>query len=434
MSELRQDIEENSLADLEEYGPLSPEIQEKLAWFQDQKVGVIFHWGLYAVAGIVESWQLSEEDSWARKRPWRDDLDQLRHDYWQLNQQFNPTKFDPQDWAEKSQAAGFRYMIFTTKHHDGFNMYDTAFSDYKVTGVDTPFHSNPHGDIFSEVSQAFRKEGLGVGAYYSKPDWHCEYYWVPKERPVGRYASYDPLEFPERWEKYNQFVENQLIELTHNYGKIDILWLDGGWVNSQNNEFLRMDEIVPKLRAEEPDLLIVDRTIGGDYENYVTPERKIPQIPPKKAWESNIPLAKNWGYVPNDQYKSFDEILHSLVQIVALGGNVIYGVGPKPDGTLPKEAEALMAELGGWLKTYGEGIYASRPHQVVTEAGWYFTQGKTGIYGFADQDAKRHLDLQEAQIVCQKAEMVGSNEAVAISQGRITIPENQEIMTVIKFT
>ncbi|KAF1304622.1 alpha-L-fucosidase [Candidatus Enterococcus willemsii] len=392
MKKIRNDIEENLTTQQEEYQHLPQVIQEKLEWFQDQKIGIIFHWGLYAEAGIVESWQLSEEDDWARKKgAWREDIDTLRHDYWALNKQFNPVNFNPTIWAEKAKEAGFKYSLFTTKHHDGFNMYDTKYSEYKITSPETKFHNHPHADVLKYINQAFQEVGIHTGLYYSKADWYAKDYWVPGQRPRGRYASYDPREQPETWKSYNQFVENQLVELCENYGPVDILWLDGGWVNSANNEFLDMDTIAEKLRAIQSDLLIVDRTIGGDYENYVTPERKIPEIPPKKAWESNIPLAKNWGYVPNDQYKSFDEIIQALVQVVALGGNIILGVGPKPDGTLPEEALAIMSQLGDWLKRYGQGIYETRPYPLSHD-NWFFTQTTEAIYAFHKNGTAFELD------------------------------------------
>lgn len=386
MAKIRQDIEENLTTDYEAYEELPEVIQEKLEWFKDQKIGVIFHWGLYAVAGIVESWQMSEEDDWARKNPWRNDIDELRADYWGLNHSFNPYQFNPTAWAQACKDAGFRYMLFTTKHHDGFNMYDTAYSEYKVTQTPCPFAENPQADVFGAVAEAFREVGLSVGAYYSKPDWHSPLYWVPGERPKGRYASYDPHEFPERWAQYNQFVHDQLVEITTNYGELDILWLDGGWVNSRH-ELLDMDRIAQAVRTQQQDLLIVDRSIGGKYENYVTPERKIPEIPPTKAWESNIPLAKNWGFCPNDTYKSFEEILTSVVQVVAMGGNIILGVGPKPDGTLPREALAILEPLGEWLTQFGEGIYETRPSTYKAPHGWSFTQKGTVIYAFGEKNA-----------------------------------------------
>lgn len=409
MAKIRRDIEENLTTDYEAYDELPENIQEKLEWFKDQKIGVIFHWGLYAVAGIVESWQMSEEDDWARKNPWRNDIDELRADYWGLNHSFNPYQFEPQTWAEICKDAGFRYMIFTTKHHDGFNMYDTAYSEYKVTQAPCPFAAEKQADVFGEVAAAFRQEGLSVGAYYSKPDWHSPLYWVPGERPKGRYASYDPQEYPERWAQYDQFVHDQLVEISTNYGELDILWLDGGWVNNRN-EMLDMDRIAKDVRAKQQDLLIVDRSIGGKYENYVTPERKIPEVPPTKAWESNIPLAKNWGFCPNDTYKSFAEILTSVVQVVAMGGNIILGVGPKPDGTLPREAVGILEPLGQWLAQFGEGIYDTRPATYEVPKGWSLTQKGSTIYAFGEKNAPS-ISCERFE-KCKKVTLLNTGEVI----------------------
>lgn len=397
---IRGDIEETKWQE-EEMTELSAGLKQKLATFQDMKLGVIMHWGLYAEAGIVESWQLSEEDTWARKEPWREDLSTLREDYWGLSQQFNPVKFDPADWAKKCRAAGFKYLLFTTKHHDGFNLYDTALSDYKITAPELPFASNPQSDILKAIFDAFRSEDMTVGAYYSKADWHSPYYWVPGQHAVGRQASYEVSQDPEMWERFVQFVHGQLHEIMSDYGKIDILWLDAGWVGPDSGEDLRMGEIAENLRLLQKDLIMVDRTIGGAYENYVTPERAVPDIPPNKVWESNIPLANNWGYVPDDTYKSLKQIIHLLVQVVAKGGNLILGVGPKPDGSLPLEAEKLMAGLGQWLSLNGEGIYGTRMVSSDNVSNWLLTQKADAIYAFAlleDQDYPLVIDLRELGI------------------------------------
>lgn len=427
----REDIEESFETDLEDYTELDPLIKNKLEWFKDQKLGIIFHWGLYSVAGIVESWQLSEEDEWARNKPWRNDIEELREDYWGLVHSFNPYKFNPDEWATICKQAGFRYMLFTTKHHDGFNMYDTQFSEFKVTGDKCPYASNPKADIFKAVATAFRNKGMHVGAYYSKADWYAPDYWADGERPKGRYASYCPLEKPEVWAKYNQFVANQLGEIVSNYGRLDIVWLDGGWIN-KNEEQLDMVKIVQKVRKQQPDLLIVDRTIGGQYENYVTPERKIPKVAPKKAWESNIPLANNWGFCPNDTYKAFTDIVTSFVKIVSLGGNLVLGVGPKPDGSLPRESVQVLTELGTWLEQYGEAIYHTRPCPVPQLDGWLLTRKDKILYAFHNKNALNcALNLETFTEKIKSVVNLSTGEELQIT-GTIDLQPHTEIYQLLK--
>lgn len=381
--EIRGDIE--SAKNEQDLGavvyPETEVINQKLEWFNDQKLGVIFHWGLYAQAGIVESWQLSEKDEWARgSNPWREDIKELQRDYWNLIEDFNPVDFNPKEWASMCKEAGFKYMIFTTKHHDGFHMWDTKESDYKIGGAKSPFKR----DIYGEVVQAFRAEGLGIGAYYSKADWYSSYYWSDPDTIKGRGADYDPKANPDLWEKYVNFVHNELEEITQNYGPVDILWLDAGWCG-QAREVLRMDEMAEKVRRTNPDLLIVDRMMGGRHENYVTPERKIPKVSeiPKKAWESNIPLAKNWGYVPNDHYKSSREIILNVIDVVSKGGNIILGFGPDGKGKFTHQSIEILTDLGNWLKQNGEGIYATRAMADLKEdRKWYLTKKENAIYAY----------------------------------------------------
>src|SRR5699024_1605041 len=253
----------------------------------------------------------------------------------------------------------------------------------------------------------------------------------------GRYASYDPKEEPEVWAEFEKFVTNQLVEISSQYGDIDILWVDGGWVGTENNEFVDMKEIARKIRNYQEDLLIVDRTIGGEFENYVTPERKIPEVAPKKVWESNIPLAKNWGYVPNDIYKPFSEVISSVVKIVAMGGNVILGVGPKPDGTLPEKALSIMAQLGEWLDTYGEGIFGTRSNDVWNVENWYFTKKEQFIYGFYENNKEEktvHLDISDLELDKEilKVTDMKSKQELSVSEGNITLNLSDEIVSGIK--
>src|SRR5699024_7732522 len=177
--------------------------------------------------------------------------------------------------------------------------------------------------------------------------------------------------------------------------------------------------------------------IGGEFENYVTPERKIPEVAPKKVWESNIPLAKNWGYVPNDIYKPFSEILSSVVKIVAMGGNVILGVGPKPDGTLPEEALSIMTQLGEWLDTYSEGIFKTRSNDVWNVENWYFTKKESFIYAFYEKDKEEktaYLDIADLELDKEilKVTNMKSKQELSVSENRITVDVSDEIISGIK--
>lgn len=365
---------------LETY-PETDIINQKLEWFQDQKLGVIFHWGLYAEAGIVESWQLSEADEWAREPvAWRDNIKDLQRDYWNLIEDFNPTEFDAKELARRCKEAGFKYMIFTTKHHDGFHLWDTKESDYKIGGPRSPLKR----DLYGEVVEAFRAEGLGIGAYYSKADWYSPYYWSKPDTIKGRRADYDPAEDPELWDKYVNFVHNELVEITRDYGPVDILWLDGGWCG-MGREDLRMDEVAEKVRQTNPDLLIVDRMMGGRHENYVTPERKIPAVSeiPNKPWESNIPIADDWGYTPDDDYKSSRDLIINVIDVVSKGGNIILGFGPDGKGIIPKPSLDFLEDLSSWMKKNSEGIYDTRALSYqIDNRKWFITQKDDTLYAY----------------------------------------------------
>ncbi|GAB3664191.1 alpha-L-fucosidase [Hymenobacter agri] len=371
--------------------PTDPLVQQKLAKWQDQKFGLILHWGLYAVPGIIESWALCSE-SWI-ERDSTVAYDDYKKWYWGLSRQFNPTKFDPAQWARVARQAGMRYLVFTTKHHDGFAMFDTKQSDFSITHG--PFGQDPRADVARHVFDAFRKEGFMLGAYFSKPDWHSEYFWWPKYATPDRNVNYDIRKYPWRWRQYQQFTYNQISELMHGYGPLDILWLDGGWVRPRETvnaevrawgapipEFsqdVNMPRIAAMARQAQPGILLVDRTVHGPYENYQTPEQRVPDHRLDNPWESCLTLANNWGYVPNDQYKSPTRIIHTLVEVVAKGGSLLLGVGPKPDGTLADEAVTRLRKIGQWLQVNGAAIYGTRPAARYQDGQTYFTQDKKGI-------------------------------------------------------
>ncbi|MBQ3179303.1 MAG: alpha-L-fucosidase, partial [Clostridia bacterium] len=196
--------------------PTDPLIQERLEWFQDQKLALMMHYGAYSQMGLDASWALSDGDSsWSRKDvDWESDPEAFRKQYTELYKSFNPVRLQPDKWAEFAAENGFRYLIFTTKHHDGFCMFDSRYTDYKVTSPDCPFHTHRYANIAREVFDAFRKKNIAIAAYFSKPDWNCPWYWAEgMEHPVGynRNPTYDTGKYPEIWEKFTEFTHNQIM-------------------------------------------------------------------------------------------------------------------------------------------------------------------------------------------------------------------------------
>lgn len=369
--------------------PTEPEVLEKLEQWRDQKFGILIHWGIYAVPGIVESWSINNED-WIRRSDTTRSYEDYKKWYFGLKDQFNPQGFNPDQWADAAAKAGMRYVVFTTKHHDGFNMFDTQFTDYKIT--DGPFKNHPKADVAKHVFDAFRAKDMLIGAYYSKPDWHSQYFWWDYYATPDRNVNYDIRKNPWRWNQFKEFTYNQINELTTRYGGIDILWLDGGWVRPRstvNEEVLswgapipdfdqeiNMPGIAEMARKNQEGILIVDRTVHGPFENYRTPEQGIPATMSPDPWESCITLGGAWGYVPNDRFKPSRKVIHLLVEIVAKGGNLLLGVGPTADGLFLPEQVSRLEEIGKWLEVNGAGIYGTRAIENFRDGKIFFTQGK----------------------------------------------------------
>ena len=370
--------------------PAEAEVRQKLEWFQDQKFGLMIHFGLYAQTGLVESWPLSDHDaSWSREgMDWTQDGDEFRKAYFGLNRSFNPFAFDPQKWADIAEDAGFKYLIMTTKHHDGFCLWDTDETDYKSTAKDCPFHDHPKSDIIKSVFNAFRAKGMGIGAYFSKPDWHSKYFWAPGmeySNQIWRGPTYDVYEYPHLWEKFVQFTHRQMKELIYGYGPIDILWLDGGWVNPKIGLDIRLTELVQELRQYRSDLLVVDRTVGGVNENYITPEETIPDKAMRIPWESCVSMG-GFGYRFDSVYKSAEDVIRLLINVVCKGGNLALNVGPRPDGQFPTPAVTALRTVGCWMRKYGEAIYGTRIVEPYRTEQAAFVQKSGKIYAFLLSD------------------------------------------------
>lgn len=368
-----------------------PVILKKLEQWKNLKFGLLMHWGPYSQWGIVESWSLcSEDEDWCRRKM-KNYMDYCR-EYTKLKSTFNPVRFDPVKWAAAAKYAGMKYVVFTTKHHDGFCMFDTKQTDYKITDPGCPFHTDPKADVTAEIFKAFRAQGFWIGAYFSKPDWHCNDYWAEEWATPNRNVNYSIKKYPDRWKRFCDFTYNQIEELTTRYGKLDILWLDGGWVNPDNGQDIDMPKIAAMARSHQRDLIIVDRAVPGKYENYRTPEQEIPVKPLDYPWETCMTMATSWSYVPGDIHKPTGKIIHMLADIVCKGGNYLLNIGPSPAGELDDTAYARLREIGDWMKINAEAIYNTRPIDPCKSENVCFTANPDGtiyaIYLAAPEEHK----------------------------------------------
>ena len=385
--------------------PFDPKVVKSLSEWQDLKFGLFMHWGTYSQWGIVESWSICPEDEpWEqRKGLYATDYFTYKKAYENLQTTFNPIDFNPEKWVKAAKDAGMGYVVFTTKHHDGFSMFDTKQTEYKITDAKTPFSTNPRSNVAKEIFNAFRKENFKIGAYFSKPDWHNDNYWWSYFPPKDRNPNYNPLKYPERWNNFKKFTYNQIEELMSQYGKMDILWLDGGQVRpvktstkgikeTQSDLFdqdIDMSKIAGMARSHQPGLIVVDRTVSGEFENYKTPEQQLPDKPLPYPWETCMTMGGSWSYVPNDQYKSTKTLVHTLVKIVSRGGNLLLNIGPSPKGDWDPVAYERLQEIGKWIKINGEGIYGSEAISPYAQNNQFYTKSKTSntIYAFLLSEA-----------------------------------------------
>lgn len=430
-----------------------PGIGQRLEDWKDLKFGLLMHWGAYSQWGIVESWSICPEDlSWAtggRKPGVADSYQDYVTAYENLPRTFNPIQFDPEKWAAAAKDAGMKYVVFTTKHHDGFCMFDTKTTDYKITGTQSPFRDHPRSNVAKEIFQAFRKEGLWTGAYFSKPDWHSDDYWWRRFPPSDRNCNYSIQKYPEKWASFVKYTHQQIEELMTDYGKMDILWLDGGWVRTKTEEEIKADlfevyensrwarnpqsqdidmaGMVKMARAKQPGLIVVDRAVPGIYQNYLTPEQHIPEEGLPYPWETCMTMAGSWSYVPNDRYKPADELIEKLVDIVSKGGNYLLNIGPGPDGSWHQEAYERLAEIGAWMKINGEAIYGSRMYTTFKEGDRIrFTQSKNGKTRFVfllDEPGEKLVLTKLPMVKGQEIGLLGSPKRLAWK----TTPEGIEI-------
>ena len=318
---------------------------EREQWFMDMGFGMFIHWSMDSQVGAVISHSMAGASD--------DYLERFISD---LPRSFNPKKFDPEDWATLAKLAGMKYVVFTAKHHSGFCMWDTKTTEFGI--MHTPFKQ----DILKEVLSAFRKQGLATGLYFSPEDFH---FFYRQNIPVGRLQH--PLHFPANNPELMAFDKAQLKELLTNYGPLDILFIDGP------------EEGLKEYAWElNPDIVIT----RGQMK---TPEQGLPDKPMPGPWEACFTMGTDWQYKPtNDPHKTGTEIINMLIEIRAKGGNLLLNVGPKPNGEIQIEQEALLREVALWNLVNQEGIHMIRPWETIREKDIWFTQAKENntVYAF----------------------------------------------------
>jgi alpha-L-fucosidase len=321
------------------------------SWFRGLGLGVFLHWGHASTRGWELSWQMT--GGVLGQDPALEPVG--CQEYFDNAASFDPARFDPEAWADLAWLAGARYVVFTAKHHDGFAMFDTGLSNYSVTK-----HAPFGRDVTRDIVSAFRARGFRIGLYFSIIDWHHSDYPrftdenITKPYVVGVY----PQAGPAKWERYRDFMLGQLDELLTGYGPLDIIWLDGDFEHTP--EQWRYAEIRALIRDRQPSALVNDRCMGyGDFE---TPEQQLPVVAPVRPWEACITMNSTWGYVPGDRsWKTARALLHTLIETVSMGGNLLLNVAPTGEGEIPVQAVERLEALARWRERFGESIEGVKP-------------------------------------------------------------------------
>jgi alpha-L-fucosidase len=325
-------------------GETPNEREARLAWWGEARFGMFIHWGPVTLKGTEIGWSRGAEVPAA--------------EYDQLYKKFNPTLFDAEAWVRVAKQAGMKYIVITSKHHDGFCIWDTKLTDYNI--MNTPFHR----DILKELAAACRKQDIVFSTYYSILDWHHPDY--PTDSPGGK------AEKPSaNMDRYVAYLKGQLAEIIRNYGPLGIMWFDGQWEKPWNPD--RGQDLYNYVRGLQPSIIINNRvgsakrpgkdgsitaeTAGGDYD---TPEQEIGNFQNDRPWESCITICEQWSWKPNDKLKSLKECLQTLILCAGGDGNLLLNVGPMPDGCIEPRQVDRLKEIGQWLDAYGQTIYETR--------------------------------------------------------------------------
>ena len=354
--------------------------ERRMKWWHDARFGMFIHWGLYSVVGRHE-WVMENEAVPVAE-------------YEQLAKRFAPQPNAARGWAKLARQAGQKYMVMTTKHHEGFCLFDT-----KLTNYCAPKQACGR-DLVKEFVDAARAEGLRVGFYYSLMDWH---------HPDGARCAEDQA----ARRRFVDYIHGQVRELCSNYGKLDVLWYDVNWpLKPEGWEAAQMNAMVRKL---QPEIIINNRT--GLPEDFATPEQRIEAA--NRAWEACMTMNGSWGYQrADDDWKSSKTVVRNLITCARDGGNYLLNIGPRPDGSIPEESVRILTAVGKWMEKNGDTIYTAEPCQVKRSANALFTRKGNTLYMHVHFWPGDYVAISGLKAKVKSARLHASGKAVKFDQDR----------------
>lgn len=390
------------MIDIENESKIYLQREERTKWFQEARFGMFIHWGLYSIPAAGE-WIMTNRQMTVEE-------------YKPYFAEFNPTKYNPRQWAKLAKKAGMKYAVMTAKHHDGFCLFDSAYTNYKST------NTKAGRDLIKEYIDAFRTEDIKIGLYYSLLDWHHEDYpaYGDRHHPMRNNRAFKNK--IHNFDNYVKYFHNQVKELVTGYGKIDIIWFDFSYDNMTGKKW-KATELVDMIRKYQPDIIIDNRLddkksikkanlspYTGDFdspEQIIPPRGVLNENRNPVPWEACITLNNNWGYASMDKdYKSSKQVVRSLVECVSKNGNMILNVGPNAKGEIPKESVAILEEVGEWLDDNGDSIYGCKGSYLPKPEWGRYTQNGNLLYAHIYDRGIGHTNLNNLRGKIKKARLL----------------------------
>lgn len=387
---------------------------KRTEWFTEARFGMFIHWGLYAIPARGE-WIRSEEKL-------------SIEDYEPFFKEFNPVKYNPREWARAAKNAGMKYAVMTAKHHDGFCLFDSKLTDYKATN--TPIER----DLIREYIDAFRKEGIKVGLYYSLLDWHHEDYPAYNDRihPMRGNEAFKKIKHD--FSKYIKYFHGQVKELLTNYGKIDLMWFDFSY-DDMTGEKWEATKLVEMIREIQPDI-VIDNRLGGNIKSanpeiysgdFFSPEQIIPpmgitnELGQSIPWEACITMNNHWGYSSKDKdFKPSSQLIRALVECVSKNGNLLLNVGPNAKGEIPEESLHILSEIGKWIEQNEDSIYGCGASDIPKPEWGRYTQKGDILYAHIYERGVGSLNLKGLQGKISNARLLSDASEIKLDKNWTT--------------